>query len=164
VGDRSLDAAFVAVPPSRPELSYCGVFNERLVLITSLAHGPVKRATDIIGDSVIAFPRGCAYRRVLERWVGDKDLASLRVLELSSYHAIVACVASGTGIAIVPKSVLSTVQSSRVAVYPLPKVLSNVVTPLIWRSGENTPPVVALRELIRTVAVGPRPNRGSSLA
>ena len=156
VVNRGLDAAFVAVAPSRPELTYCGVFNERLVLITSLAHAPVKRATDIAGDSVIAFPRGCAYRRVLERWVGDKDLASLRVLELSSYHAIVACVASGTGVAIVPQSVLATVQSSRVAVYPLPKVLSDVVTPLIWRSGENTPAVNALRELIRAVAAGSR--------
>ena len=157
VGDRRLDAAFVAVAPSRPELTYCGVFNERLVLITSLAHAPVKRAADIASDSVIAFPRGCAYRRVLERWVGDKDLASLRVLELSSYHAIVACVASGTGVAIVPQSVLATVQSSRVAIYPLPKVLSEVVTPLIWRLGESAPPVNALRELIGTVAAGPRP-------
>ena len=157
VGDRRLDAAFVAVAPSRPELTYCGVFNERLVLITSLAHAPVKRAADIAGDSVIAFPRGCAYRRVLERWVGDKDLASLRVLELSSYHAIVACVASGTGVAIVPQSVLATVQSSRVAIYPLPKVLSEVVTPLIWRLGESAPPVNALRELIGTVAAGSRP-------
>jgi DNA-binding transcriptional LysR family regulator len=161
VGDRRLDAAFVAVAPSRPDMTYCGVFNERLVLITSLAHAPVKRATDIAGDSVIAFPRGCAYRRVLERWVGDKDLASLRVLELGSYHAIVACVASGTGVAIVPQSVLATVQSSRVAIYPLPKVLSDVVTPLIWRFGENVPPVNALRELIGTVTAGPRPRSGA---
>jgi DNA-binding transcriptional LysR family regulator len=40
VGDRRLDAAFVAVAPSRPDMTYCGVFNERLVLITSLAHAP----------------------------------------------------------------------------------------------------------------------------
>jgi DNA-binding transcriptional LysR family regulator len=159
VGDRRLDAAFVAVAPSRPDMTYCGVFNERLVLITSLAHAPVKRASDIAGDSVIAFPRGCAYRRVLERWVGDKDLASLSVLELSSYHAIVACVASGTGVAIVPQSVLATVQSSRVAIYPLPKVLSEVVTPLIWRFGESAPPVTALRELIGTVASDRDPDR-----
>jgi len=160
VADRSLDAAFVAVAPGRPELAHYSVFNERLVLITSLAHAPVKRSTDIAGDSVIAFPRGCAYRRVLERWVGDKDLQSLRVLELGSYHAIVACVASGAGIAIVPQSVLATVQSNRVAVYPLPKVLSEVVTPLIWRTGENAPPVVALRELIRTVASSQRARPG----
>src|SRR5678816_4904403 len=134
VAHRRLDAAFVAVAPSQPELAHSAVFKERLVLITSLAHGPVKRAADVADDSVISFPRGCAYRRVLERWIGDKDLASVRVLELASYHAIVACVASGAGIAIVPQSVLATVQCALVAVYSLPKVLSDVSTPLIWRS------------------------------
>ena len=149
VSDRRLDAAFVAVAPSRPGLEHYAVFKERLVLITSLAHAPVKRATDIANDSVIAFSRGCAYRRVLERWIGDKDLASVRVLELGSYHAIVACVASGAGVAIVPHSVLATVQSDRVAIHALPKVLGHVFTPLIWRSGERTPAVAFLRELVR---------------
>src|SRR5206468_7311213 len=102
---------------------------------------------------VISFPRGCAYRRVLERWIGDKDLASVRVLELASYHAIVACVASGAGVAIVPQSVLATVQSALVAIHSLPKVLSDVATPLIWRSGEHGAAVVALRELVRTLQV-----------
>jgi DNA-binding transcriptional LysR family regulator len=151
VTERTLDAAFVAVAPSRSDLSHSAVFRERLVLITSLAHAAVKRAADVAGDSVIAFPRGCAYRRVLERWLGDKDLASVRVLELGSYHAIVACVASGAGVAIVPHSVLATVQCALVAIHSLPKVLSEVSTPLIWRSGEHTAPVVALRELIRSM-------------
>jgi DNA-binding transcriptional LysR family regulator len=74
----------------------------------------------------------------------------VRVLELGSYHAIVACVASGAGFAIVPQSVLATVQCALVAIHSLPKVLSDVSTPLIWRTGEHTPPVVALRELMRT--------------
>jgi len=152
VTERRLDAAFVAVAPSRPELSHAPMFKERLVLITSLAHAPVKRAADVADDSVISFPRGCAYRRVLERWIKDPELASVRVLELGSYHAIVACVASGAGIAIVPPSVLATVQCALVATHSLPKVLSAVSTPLIWRSGEHTPSVVALRELVRTMS------------
>ena len=152
VSDRRLDAAFVAVAPGRPELEHAGVFRERLVLITALAHAAVRRAADVAEDTVIAFPRGCAYRRVLERWIGDKGLTSVRVLELGSYHAIVACVASGAGVAIVPQSVLATVQCDLVAVHRLPKVLSDVVTPLIWRSGEHTPPVVALREVMRSAS------------
>jgi len=152
VAERRLDAAFVAVAPDRPGLSHAPVFRERLVLITSLAHPTVRSAAHVASDSVISFPRGCAYRRVLERWLGDKDLASMRVLELSSYHAIVACVASGTGIAIVPESVLSTVQSALVAVHSLPKVLSDVSTPVVWRTGEQSPAVVALRELTRKMS------------
>jgi len=149
VAERRLDAAFVAVAPSRPGLSHAPVFREKLVLVTSLSHPPVRRVADIAGDSVISFPRGCAYRRVLERWVDDKDLAGVRVMELGSYHAIVACVAAGAGVAIVPESVLGTVQSALVAVHSLPKVLSDVATPLIWRTGEAAAPVVALRELVR---------------
>ena len=166
VSDRRIDAAFVAVAPNRPELSHSPVFKEKLVLITSLAHAPVKRPADVAHDTVISFPRGCAYRRVLERWTGDKDLSSVRVLELGSYHAIVACVASGTGIAIVPQSVLATVQCDRVAIHALPKVLSDVTTPLIWRSAEHTPPVVAIRELVKTLPSAPpahsRATRGAA--
>lgn len=155
VSERKVDAAFIAVAPNRPDLEHSPVFKEKLVLITSLAHTPVRRPVDIAGDSVISFPRGCAYRRVLERWTGDKDLSSVRVLELSSYHAIVACAASGTGVAIVPQSVLATVQCDRVAIHALPKILSDVFTPLVWRAGEHSTPVVALRELIKSVRGAP---------
>jgi hypothetical protein len=36
----------------------------------------------------------------------------------------------------------------------MPKILSNVATPLIWRTAEQTPSLVALRELHRRS--GPR--------
>jgi DNA-binding transcriptional LysR family regulator len=149
VAGRQLDAAFIAQPQAQKDLSFVPLFRERLVLITSLAHGPVRRSADVAGESVIAFPHGCAYRRVVERWLGPRASVSVRVLELSSYHAIVACVASGTGIAIVPESVLATVQSALVRRHEIPKVLRNVVTPLVWRTGEQTPAVVALRDLAR---------------
>ena len=147
VADRRLDAAFIAQAPSQKNLSSLPLFPEHLVVITSLTHKAVIKPSDVAGESVIAFPQGCAYRRVVERWLGPRLLASVRVLELSSYHAIVACVASGTGVAIVPKSVLDTVQSAQVREHELPKVLANVVTPLVWRTGEQTAAVVALRNL-----------------
>jgi DNA-binding transcriptional LysR family regulator len=149
VADRRLDAAFVAEVPAGKNLAHQRLFTERLVLITSLDHRPVKRPQDIAGDTVIAFPNGCAYRRVVERWIGDKSLASVRVLELGSYHAIVACVASGTGIAVVPESVLATVHSAQVFRHALPKIHSHVVTPLIWRASEQPAALAALRELLK---------------
>ncbi|MBI3523967.1 MAG: LysR family transcriptional regulator [Betaproteobacteria bacterium] len=150
VADRRLDAAFVAETPSSKVLSHMAVFTEKLVLISSHQHSSIRRPLDIHGDTVIAFPSGCAYRRVLERWLGDRSLASVRVFELASYHAIVACVASGTGIALVPESVLATVQSAQVTRHALPKIHSHVVTPLIWRRAEQVPALVALRELIKS--------------
>ena len=97
---------------------------------------------------MIAFPNGCAYRRVMQRWLGERRLPSVRVLELASYHAIIACVASGTGIALAPESVLETVQHAAVARHALPKVHSDVVTPLIWRVSGQSPALAALRELL----------------
>ena len=148
VKDRRLDAAFVAEAPGDKTLTSLPLFREKLVLISSLDHRPVTGPRDVRDGSIIAFPNGCAYRRVLERWLGRKSLATVRILELSSYHAIVACVASGTGVAVLPESVLDVVNTDQVARHPLPVVLAEVVTPLIWRAAEASPSVIALQGLL----------------
>lgn len=148
VKDRQLDAAFVAEAPGDRALASLPLFRERLVLISSFDHRRVTGPRDVRDESIIAFPNGCAYRRVLERWLGGKGLATVRILELSSYHAIVACVASGTGVALLPESVLSVVSTDEVARHPLPTVLAETVTPLIWRAAEASPSVIALHGLL----------------
>lgn len=147
--ERRIEAAFMAEAPAHAELSHQPLFAEKLTLITALDHALVKRAADVAGDSVIAFPQGCAYRRVLERWLGAETLASVRVMELGSYHAIVACVAAGAGIAVMPESVLETVGASHVARHALPQVLARRVTPLVWRTAQQSPALVHLRKLAR---------------
>jgi len=146
VADRVLDAAFVAEIPASSSLDYLPVFAETLVVITALTHAPVTSARHVRDDSVIAFPHGCAYRRVLERWLGPGSLQRARVLELASYHAIVACVASGTGVAVMPESVLDALDATHVTRHPLPRAHAHVVTPLIWRRADNPPAVTALRQ------------------
>jgi len=147
VVDRRLDAAFIAEPPARI-LAHMPVFRERLALISSPDHPPIKRPQDIKSASLIAFPDGCAYRRVLQRWLGHDVFSTKRMLELGSYHAITACVASGTGVALVPESVLDTMAQTSVRRHPLPKTLADMSTPLVWRDGEISPPVLALRTLV----------------
>lgn len=129
-------------------LEHCPVFSERLVVISHPDHPPIRRASDVEGASLIAFPEGCAYRRVLQRWLGRESLGTSRVLELNSYHAIVACVASGTGIALVPESVLETMPTTNVLRHALPKAQTHITTPLVWRRGEIAPPVLAMRFLV----------------
>ena len=148
VADRRLDAAFTAEPPAARVLDHIPVFAERLIVISNTDHPPIRRARDVEGASLIAFPEGCAYRRVLQRWLGRKSLATLRVLELNSYHAIVACVSSGAGIALVPESVLDTMPDTPVLRHAIPKAQANITTPLVWRHGEISPSVLALRTLI----------------
>jgi DNA-binding transcriptional LysR family regulator len=151
VAERRLDAAFVAEPPSVGGLAHLPVFRERLVLISSQDQKPIATARDAEGQSLIAFPHGCAYRRVLERWLRRESLATLRVLELSSYHAIVACVAAGAGIALMPEAVLDAMPQALVRRNRIPRAQSEMVTPLIWRQGEVSPPMLALRSVLASM-------------
>ena len=160
VASRRLEAAFVAEAPGDRALAALPLFRERLLLIAARSHRPIERAQDVDGDSIIAFPNGCAYRRVLQRWLGDRRLASVRVMELASYHAIVACVASGSGIALVPESVLDTIQHQHIAIHPLPKVYANVTTPFIWRSGERSAALDALHDTLRESRATGQAGRG----
>jgi DNA-binding transcriptional LysR family regulator len=154
VAERRLDAAFIAEPPPVHGLAYLPVFRESLVVISSQDHAPINTARDAEGQSLIAFPLGCAYRRVLQRWLKRESLATLRVLELSSYHAIVACVAAGAGIALMPEAVLDAMPQAHVRRNRIPRAQSEMVTPLIWRKGEVSPAVLALRTLMASVVKG----------
>jgi len=156
VKDRRLDAAFVAESPRDKALTSMPLFRETLVLISAGDRPRLVGPRDIRDDSLITFPNGCAYRRVLERWLGRRGLGAMRVLEMSSYHAIIACVASGTGVALVPESVLNVVNAERIARHPLPKALGELVTPLIWRAAEASPSVIALCELLNEKRKAPR--------
>jgi DNA-binding transcriptional LysR family regulator len=112
-------------------------------------HPKIRRPNDVRGDTVIAFPSGCAYRRRLQAWLATDGVAPDRTLELASYHAIVSCVAAGTGVALVPRSVLETYRGiAQIAAYDLPATTAKVTTPLIWRKGEASLPLNALRTLV----------------
>jgi len=164
LAERRIDAAFTAEVPSVAGFDYLPVFREKLVVISNPDHPPIRNARDAQDESLIAFPNGCAYRRVLQRWLGRESLAAVRVLELSSYHAIVACVASGTGIALVPEAVLATMPHAKVLSHPIPKSQGEITTPLVWRAGEISPPVLALRKLVEEIAVKSRGGKARKAA
>lgn len=149
--ERKIDAAFIAEPPVVRSLDHAAVFFERLILISSPDHPPIKHPRDAEGASIIAFPEGCAYRRMLQRWLGRDSLAPLRVLDLSSYHAIVACVTAGAGIALVPEAVLDTMPHVNVRRHSIPKAHAKITTPLVWRRGELSASVLALRTLVASL-------------
>jgi DNA-binding transcriptional LysR family regulator len=70
-------------------------------------------------------------------------------MEFASYHAIVACVAAGSGIAIVPRTVIRLVRAGReVAIHRLPADIARSRTHLVWRRGHHSVALAALqREL-----------------
>jgi len=149
---RKVEAAFVAdCKEAADRLERMPAFVEELVVIAPRSHPKIRSAGDVRSDTIIGFPSGCAYRRHLQAWLATGGIVPDKVLDLSSYHAIVACVASGTGIALAPRSVLETIRGTEaIAVYPLAGK-SPVTTSLVWRKGETSLALKALQaELARS--------------
>ena len=145
-----IEAAFVAAPFAGNELGSQEAFVEELVLIAPKNTPAFKRAQDLQKRTVIAFSSGCTYRRILEDWLSMSAVVPERVLELGSYHAIVACVAAGSGIAIMPRSVLTAVHAEdAVTVFALPEKVARVKTYLVWRKGHQSIALDAMREALR---------------
>jgi len=143
-----IEAAFVSEPFEKGSLSSLPAFEEELVLITARDAPRLRRPVDMSGQTVVAFPHGCSYRRCLIEWLAEEGASPARMLDLGSYHAIVACVAAGTGIAIVPAEVLDhAVLGTAVQRHPLPARLRVNHTHLVW-SGEASPTLRALIDLL----------------
>ena len=134
---RDVEAIFSADCVAEREVEALPAFEEELVLIAPRSRGDIRHPRDVRDETVIAFPHGCAYRRRLQAWLATGGVISTKTLELSSYHAIVACVAAGTGIALVPRSVLEVVRGGEnVAIVAMPERSRRAVTSLAWRKGE----------------------------
>jgi DNA-binding transcriptional LysR family regulator len=142
----SLGEAFDATP----------VYRERLVMIAPSDHPPIRRARDVQCSTLVAFERGCAYRTYAEQWYARDGMRPGRVLELGSYHAIVACVAAGAGVAVAPRSVLDLQRDVHgVSVHPLGEI-GEIDTLLVWRRGHGSAAAIALRELLLSDGAGLR--------
>ncbi|HEX2199724.1 MAG TPA: LysR substrate-binding domain-containing protein [Burkholderiales bacterium] len=146
-----VEAALVAEPFSAAGLETELAFVEELVLITPKSYPKIRTPKDIGARTVLAFTTGCSYRRRLEAWLGRANIVPERVMEYGSYHAIVACAAAGSGIAVVPRAVLrAVVAEDQVAVHALPAKIAEAKTKLIWRRGHQSSVLDALRnELAR---------------
>lgn len=143
-----IEAAFVSEPFEKGSLSSVSAFEEQLVLITAKGAPAIRRAADLSGRTLVAFPHGCSYRRRLIEWLTEGGGSPDRILDLGSYHAIVACVAAGTGAAIVPAEVLDqVVLGTAVQRHPLPKRLRINRTHLVW-PGEASAALQALMDLL----------------
>lgn len=134
-----LEAAFVSEPFSAPGLSALKVFDEELVLITGKDVPAVRRAADLEGRTLIAFANGCSYRKRLEEWLGASAVMPARTLEFASYQAMIACVAAGTGFAVVPRSLLLALRSAGdVQQHELPARVRRNRTHLVWNGAPST--------------------------
>ncbi|AEG91254.1 transcriptional regulator, LysR family-like protein [Ramlibacter tataouinensis TTB310] len=139
VANFELEAAFVSEPFTAPGLQALPVFEEELVLVTGKDVAAVRQARDLAGLTLIAFASGCSYRKRLEDWLGASAVMPARTLEFASYQAMIACVAAGTGFAIVPRSLLLALRAaSDVRQHELPARVRRNRTHLVWHGDPST--------------------------
>ncbi len=144
-----IEAAFVAEPYSAPGLSGREVFAEELVLISEKGRGAVASAAELGRTTLIAFAGGCSYRRRFEEWLAGAGILPDRVLEFSSYPAIVACVAAGTGVALVPRSVLASLSAAvDVKTHEVPPAIRDNRSHLLWHPANTSLALLALLDLL----------------
>jgi DNA-binding transcriptional LysR family regulator len=146
-----VDAAFISEPFHAPDLEKQQAYIEELRLIAPRGATDVLSKEQLSRHTVIAFETGCSYRRILEDWLASIGVIPHRVLEFASYHAIIACVSAGSGIAIMPRSVLEAVNSAgQVQPLDLPQKFKQTRTHLIWQPGHPSTALEALRRELRS--------------
>lgn len=144
-----LDAAFVADPVQDERLECIKAFTEKLVIVAEAGHPRIRSPKDVSHPTLLAFGNGCAYRRRFEDWFEASGVASERIVELASYHAILSCAVAGMGVALLPRGVLDIFpERSRLSVHELPASQRSSETMLIWRKGATWPNVAALANLL----------------
>ena len=144
-----VEAAFVAEPFTLGDLETQEAFIEELVLIAPPNMPLIKTPKDCRERTIIVFSLGCSYRRILDNWLGMSGVVPGHVMELGSYHAIVACVAAGSGIAIVPRSVLEVVRAENLAVFALPHRVARARTCLVWKKDHQSHALEAMRQQLQ---------------
>jgi DNA-binding transcriptional LysR family regulator len=77
-----VEAAFVSEPFEKGSLSSLPAFEEELVLITAKGAPALRRAADLGGQTLVAFPHGCSYRRRLVEWLAEGGASPGRIPEL----------------------------------------------------------------------------------
>ncbi|HTJ95821.1 MAG TPA: LysR substrate-binding domain-containing protein [Pararobbsia sp.] len=123
------------------------VFKEEMLIVAPPGHRALRKPGDLTLRSLAAFAQGCSYRALIEDWLGEAALA-LAIQEVGSYHAMLACVASGSSFCLVPRSVLDLMRDP-------PEFQTHTIaradTWLIRRSGFDTAAFTAWREILLPV-------------
>ncbi|MFZ4875590.1 LysR family transcriptional regulator [Janthinobacterium sp. Mn2066] len=148
-----LDCAFLALPPSfdgpaaLDELGLTSktVWREELRLLLPASEADAGSAAQVGIRSLAAFPQGCTYRSIAEDQLGMAGTTDWQVHEMSSYHIMIACVAAGACVTVLPDSVLQ-LSNAPASLKSLPAGQADTL--LVWRSGFDVP---AFRHLLQEI-------------
>ena len=149
-----LDCAFIALPPDNydhQQLQQMGIkadkiWQEQLLLLLPEHDHLATSRTEIKTRSLAAFPQGCSYRQIAEQWLNIPTALDWHVQEMSSYHAMVACVMAGSCVALLPKHLVDSIAIEPTIFGSI--TLTDCDTYLIYRSNYQTPAFNAFKAFI----------------
>jgi DNA-binding transcriptional LysR family regulator len=157
-----LDAALASEPVPDGPFEKVAIYEEELVIIATANHPPIKSPRDARPQTVLAFETGCAYRQRLEDWFAHHGEMPDRIVEITSYHAMLGCAVAGMGISLMPRNVLTTFPDAKLlSTHSLPAALARAQTSLIWRKGTLSPKVRTLIEVLNEHSDTRKKRRGA---
>ncbi|MDD3221416.1 MAG: LysR family transcriptional regulator [Clostridia bacterium] len=135
--EHTLDGAFVAGNLNHPDLETRFVKNEHLMLVTSSVDSLPLTPEYLSGESLLVFPQGCSYRRILEQWLKDQNIFSENVMEFDSLGAIIASISAGLGISLFPESAVRAYASGGILTcHEIPPEYALVPIVFVYRKHE----------------------------
>jgi DNA-binding transcriptional LysR family regulator len=115
-----LEGAFVAGPVQHPDLDEEIMFREELVLVTPRSLASLDALARWPDLKVLVLRAGCSYRQRLEGILAGRGIVGVRRLEFGTLEGIVACVAAGIGVTLLPRGVVSAAwREGQIAVHEL---------------------------------------------
>ena len=110
------------------------LFREKVILVTELSQGPVMSSRDIAGQTVIVLKQNCTSQSLLEAWFAEQGLKISKVLEVDRVEAMLSLVAAGSGIAIMPDSLVNQRElGNSVRCHELPEKFADMQISVVWR-------------------------------
>lgn len=130
--DYKLDGAFIGgISVDNPAIEKELMFDEELVAASEMG---VESIESIENPTLVVFPQGCSYRKVLEDWCQAMGKTPYKTIELGTIEGILGCVMAGLGIAIFPRSVIKNLNySGKVVIHKIPGKFASAPTLFIRR-------------------------------
>lgn len=159
----TLSAAFIDGPVIHPAIEGLPVFREEMVVISPAKQPAFRSPQEVSGQNIYAFRSNCSYRRHFEGWFLSAQARPGKIYEMESYHGMLACVISGAGLAMLPRSMLDSMPGGdAVRVHVPDEHWRWLDTWIIWRRGAKTPALDAMIELLPVQEEKQRPKKAKA--
>jgi DNA-binding transcriptional LysR family regulator len=144
-----LDGAFVSGPIEHPEIVQELLTEEELVLIAS-GDGAPHSLDECKTRPLLVFRSGCGYRARLVQWLAAEGITPARIMEFGTRETILAVVASGLGVSLVPRAAVAHLEAAgRIRCHSIPREFGRVSTVFIRRRDAITSS--SMRKLVETI-------------